>query len=554
MLRQLYIENIAVIRKTEITLERGLNVLTGETGAGKSILIDALGLILGGRASRELVRSGSDRAQVSAVFQDLSAAAADKLAQLGIDAEDGVILSREITADGRSTCRIQGKPATAAMLREIGEFLINIHGQHDNQALLRPERHIEFIDAYAHLEAEKAAYQQLYQTYRTLIGRIHALQMDEAEKARRLDLLHFQVDELTDAKLVAGEEEELSEQRKIIQNASKISDGLMAAHAALEGEGTLPGARALIWEAAGQLSGVAAILESAGPLCGRLQSAAYELDEIGGELGRLLETIDYDPGRLEAIEGRLDLIYRLGRKYGATTGEMLDYLDRITDEMNRMESQEEQLAILGTQLETAKQQARQAATELRAKRLRAADQLAARVGEELRFLDMPKVRFSVAHKATPLSPDGADQMEFLLSVNPGEPEKPIARIASGGELSRIMLALKNVLAESDVIDTLIFDEIDTGVSGRAAQKIGIKLREAARTRQILCVTHLAQIAAQADYHLLIHKRLSEDTAETTVVPLDREGRKAELARIMGGEPVTGLMLENADELLRAAGN
>ena len=543
-----------MIRKTEIVLSDGLNVLTGETGAGKSILIDALGIILGGRASRDLVRSGSNRALVSAVFDELSETATQKLMALGIETEGGVSISREITADGRSTCRIQGRPATVSMLHEVGDFLINIHGQHDNQALLHPERHLDFIDAYAHLEKDVEGYQALYRTYRALITEIGALQMDEAEKARRLDLLHFQIDEITDAKLVPGEEEELSEQRKVIQNASKISEDLAAAHLALEGDGEIPGARSLIWDASAKLTNVAGILDSASPLSQRMQSIAYDLDEIGSELGQMLEGLDYDPGRLEAIERRLDLIYRLSRKYGSTIDEILLYLDRITEEMNRMESQEERLEKLGAQLETVKAQAKQAATELRAKRLKAADSFAAKVREELAFLDMPKVRFSVSHKATPLAPNGADQMEFLISVNPGEPEKPIAKIASGGELSRIMLALKNVIAESDAIDTLIFDEIDTGVSGRAAQKIGIKLREAARTRQILCVTHLAQIAAQATHHLLISKSTFEDTAETTVVPLDREGRKAELARIMGGEPITDLMLKNADELLRSAGN
>lgn len=553
MLTQLFIENIAVIEKAAIQFGGGLNVFTGETGAGKSILIDSINAVLGARTSRDLVRTGAGRAVVSALFTEIGHAAAQALARLGFETEEGsVLLQREISAEGKSACRIDGRPATAAILREAGAALINIHGQHDNQALLQPERHIDFVDAYGGLEALRADYGQCFRDYLALQKQLQSLQMDEGDKARRIDLLRFQIEDIESAALTPDEEEELLARRRKIQNAEKITESLAAAHAALDGDGESEGGVSALSVAADCMQIAAAYIEELAEPAGRVQEMVYELQECAADLADYLEESEYDPAELDRIESRLDVIFRLKKKYGGSTEKILAYLESAREELMGIETADEQVEKLTEQLHEVKRTLTGKANTLSEARRRAYTALLDGIAEELRFLDMPHVRMSARHEQVAFGASGADEIEFLIVTNPGETPKPLAKVASGGELSRVMLAIKSVSAHRDSVDTMIFDEIDTGVSGRAAQKIGRKLLQIAQDRQVICVTHQPQIAARADVHMLISKQVEGGRTYTRVEALDGEGRGRELARIIGGDDVTETLLQNAAEMLDAA--
>lgn len=557
MLAQLHIENVAVIEKADLELADGLNVLTGETGAGKSILIDSINLALGERVSREIVRSGARAAHVTALFQAVPARISEQVEALGFSCEEdgSLLLSREMTADGRGNCRIAGRPATVSLLREVGRLLVNIHGQHDNQTLLSPENHIRYLDLYAGSTDLLQSYQTVYQQLRRLRSQLKKLTMDDAEKARRIDLLQYQIDEIRQANLKSGEEEELEERRSKIMHAGKIIHALQEALDALQGGEDAAGAEVLTETAADSMQAASELLPTLAPLAERLQNLRYELEDCASELQNRLDDTDVDPGGLDAIEERLDIIFRLRGKYGERITDILEFAAQAEQELERITSSEEQIETLRKEGKTLAAQAKQLSAQLTENRRQASRTLQEKIRTELAFLEMPNVRFHVEIKPLPrLEANGADGVEFLFAANPGAPLRPLAKIASGGEISRVMLAIKNVLADVDDIDTLIFDEIDTGVSGRAAYKIGVKLKQVAAVRQIICITHLAQIAAQADRHILIEKKVEEGKTYTRLHPLDFEGRKRELARIIGGAAITPLTLQNAAEMLEAAGN
>ncbi len=550
MLSELYINNLAVIEKTSVSFGPGLNVFTGETGAGKSIVIDAINAILGQRTSKEIVRTGEEKAVVHAVFTDLSAALLQKLAEYGCEAEDGeLLIQREITADGKSSARICGRPVTAAILRELGGELINIHGQHDNQVLLQPERHLHILDAFGDLKEPLAVYQDSYRKLLKIHREIKQIDTDEAEKARKIDLLSYQTEEIADAAPEPGEDERLENEKKAIQNYSQILDHLQSAYHNLFGDEER-GSVDSVLEASSDLEAAAEFDARIAAVSERLTDLSYQLEDTAQEVSAILQEMDYDPGQLEAIEERLDLLNQLKRKYGGTLEEVICFRQKAEAELEQIELSDERLAELQRQEDEALKQTRQLAVLLTEQRRKAAERLTERITEELRFLDMPNVRLEVTFGQDKLRQGGRDIVEFFISTNPGEPPKPISRIASGGELSRIMLAIKNALAEKDDVPTLIFDEVDTGVSGRAAQKIGLKLKSVAKHRQIICVTHLAQIAALADTHFLIRKEFTPEKTFTKVHQLDFEGRKQEIARIIGTDQITELTLKNAEEMLK----
>lgn len=553
MLSQLYIENVAVIEKCGLDFDAGFNVLTGETGAGKSILIDSIGAILGERTSRELIRTGASSAFVSAVFSSPNGHVLQKLTELGCsaDEEGNVLIQREISQTGKNTCRINSRPATVSVLKEIAPFLVNTHGQHESYQLLSPDLHIRYIDRVGELLPLLGEYQHAYRNMCRIRDELQAFDLDESQKERRMDLLKYQIQELEEAALRPGEQEQLTEKRTLYRNSERLAQQFQLARTLLDGE-----------EEGGVLSAMAQIssalldakryLPSAESLSDRFQNLEYELQDCSAELSRTAELLDYDPAELEQIEDRLDFLYRLSLKYGETEEDMLGYLENCRAELQNIELSDERLAKLNEQYESAKEEAIRLAKLLSAQRKKASSRFIESVKKELQFLNMPGVSFEVEQERCPLNATGCDKIQFLLSTNPGEPPKPVAKIASGGELSRIMLAIKSVLAGKDEVDTLIFDEVDTGISGSAAQKVGLKLRQAAEGHQVICVTHLAQIAALAQNHLLIQKKQQQDRTFTEITPLDAEGRANELARIMGGFPVTELMLENAREMLRLA--
>lgn len=556
MLTNLQIENIAVIERAEIAFDQGLNVLTGETGAGKSIIIDSINAVLGERTTRELVRTGAPRAQVSALFFCLSGAALELLHAFDLEPEEdgSLLIQRSISADGRSACRINGKTATVSMLRQLGGELINIHGQHDSQSLLSPDKHIGFIDALARDEALLKEYHSLYAAYVKIRRALNELQMDEEEKLRKMDLLRFQIDELEAAKLQAGERERLTQERTRCLNAEKILQSLHLAHDAINGTEEAQGAVQLLTDAAAGLQDAAQFYETIQKTAQDVLDLSYNLEACTDEIRGAFDALAYDPGDLEQIEERLDQLYRLSRKYGETEGDMLAFLEKARAELEEITFSEERARKLDEERRETVRGIKALAVRLTGARGQAGERFAKQVERELACLDMPHVRFIVRHEQTKPGPNGADEMEFLISANPGEPPRPLARIASGGELSRMMLAIKNVLSGSDGVGTLIFDEIDAGVSGRAAQKIALKLKQLSAGRQVVCVTHLAQIAAQADSHLLIQKTVRAEKTCTQVDALNFEGRKRELARIMGGmDDITPLQLQGAQELLHAAG-
>lgn len=553
MLSQLYIENIAVIRQATIDFQQGFHVFTGETGAGKTILISAINAVLGGRTFKEIIRSGETRATVSALFTEISEELCKKIEVLGYPLEDNQLLvQREIDLSGKGQCRLDGRPATAAMLREVCSLLIDIHGQHDNQELLSAEKHLGFLDSYGAYRQEMAAYTAAYEKMCDCAARLDKLQMDESYKLQRMDILQFQIKEIGDAKLTDGEEERLVEQQKRIRNAERITESLGAVYTLLNGNGEeMRGVLEALEEVSTELDTAAKYLTEFGGYSEKLSDAYYMLEELGSRARDTLEDADFDPRQLNDIESRLDTIYKLKKKYGNSIAEILGYFERISEEYQSLELSDELTAHLQRELDEANLVLHTVAEALTACRLAAAAEFSERVEQELAYLDMAGVRFSITRREKPYGPTGADEMEFMICTNTGEEAKPLAKIASGGELARIMLAIKNVLAEKDGIGTIIFDEVDTGVSGRAAQKIGKKLAEVARHRQVICVTHLAPVAACAAHHYRIYKTVEDGRTFTRVEELTRPQRVQELARIMVGENITDSALKSAEEMLES---
>lgn len=551
MLSELFIQNLAVIEKTNIQFPMGLTVFTGETGAGKSIVIDAINAILGRKITRESIRSGSEKAVISAVFTEIPEQVQQLLTEMGYDLEEGeLIIQREISADSKSSARICGRPATVTSLRNIGDLLINIHGQHDNQLLLSSDTHIDLLDSFGGYSDQLEKYQKAYREYQAMEAEIRRLTTDEKEKAHRQDLLTFQVNELEQAALSPGEDEELEAERNLIRNSEKVFESLQQAYLALTGNEEFSGAADLLGDAGKSMIQVSEYMQDTSELSDKVVSASYEVEEMAEEIRGLIEDFEFNPAQLEMIEERLDEIHKLKRKYGTTIEEILAYFEQAKQELEEYETSDERLNQLLRDQNKVKQKLMQEGETLSALRKKAAEHFVETVSGELKFLDMPNVVLHVELDACPLNAKGAETVTFLMSTNLGEPPKPISKIASGGELSRIMLAIKNTLAGHDHIMTSIFDEIDTGVSGRAAQKIGLKLKQAAKGRQVICVTHSAQIAALADHHCLIEKSTKNGRTFTQVRPLDFEGRKQEVARIMGTDKITDLMLENAEQMIR----
>jgi len=546
----LTIENIAVIKKAQLELPAGFVAMTGETGAGKSIVIDAINAVLGERTSRDLIRTGADSARVTALFGDISENVCVLMREFDLpEEEDGsLLLSRSISASGKNNCRVNGTPVTVSVLRQLGVALINIHGQHDNQALLDPTRHVAFIDAMAENEMLRDEYRAAYLKLRELQREQDSLQLDENEKARRLDMLRHQIEELERAEIRPGERDALRERQAVMRNGEKILAALQSA-ASLLGDET--GGVSLVFQAVLELERAGEHLPAALNLTEQLRGAAYELQEGAGELRGMMESILFDPAQADEIESRLDTYYRLSRKYGATEAEMLDFLERAQAEEASITQSDARILELETEIEAQTEITIALARQLSKSRREAGELFAQRVKDELQALDMPNTVLMVETTRVPLRPEGGETAEFLISANVGEVPRPLAKVASGGELSRVMLAIKSTLAAKDDTPTLIFDEIDAGVSGRAAQKIGRKLREVAQGRQVICVTHLAQIAALADCHLRIRKDTQEGQTQTQIEQLDFEGRKRELARIMGGEEITPAQLAAAEEMLRS---
>lgn len=549
MLSCLQIENVAVIQKAEVHFQPGLNVLTGETGAGKSILIDSINAILGNRTSKDLVRTGASKAVIRASFAQIPDAVLDKLEAAGYERSAELLLSREITAEGKSSCRINGMPTTAAVLRELCGGLININGQHDSVGLLNPAHHLSILDDYAQ---NAKLYQEYYVLYRSLVKvkkELDAMITDEAEKQRRIDLLTYQVQEIEDAALTAGEEQTLEARRKVLANASTIRDRVAKAHALLSGDDDTPGAVDLLGEASNAMDTAAQLDESLSGVSGTLMDLYYSAKDAAAELIDRLDAYDTNDAELDEIEQRLDLLYRLKRKYGDTVEDIIAFGQKAREELEQIQFSEQRHDQLQAEKLRLYGLAREKAEALTQTRLKAFDELNARITDALQFLNMPGVRMTLHHARGPLSSHGQDSVEFYISTNAGEAPKPLARIASGGELSRITLAIKNALADRDAVPTVIYDEIDSGVSGKAAGRIGEVLRQSAQGHQILCITHTAQIAALADCHLLIQKNVTNDRTYTEIHPLDTEGRVEALARLISGDHVTELSRANAREML-----
>jgi|UniRef100_UPI003FEF7D14 DNA repair protein RecN (Recombination protein N) len=552
MLSNLQIENIAVIKSASIDFENGFNVMTGETGAGKSIVIDSLNAILGERTSRELIRSGADSASVCAEFQNVGDNVKNELEKLGIEKDDTLIVSRKLTPDGKNVCRINGMPATVSMLKALGVQLVNIHGQLDNQSLLSPETHCSFIDKLAGSGRELNEFKELYSLYIKKENELKSLNTDVNEKNRRLDILNYQIEEIQKADIRPGEKDELTEKLGFLRNAEKVLDLLHTAYAALNGDGEMPGAADIAADAASKLLSAADYSSDFTETANGVNDAAMNLSAYTEELRDKIYSLDYDPNETERAEERLDVIYRLSQKYGDSEEDILAYLENAEKERDALSFSDERAEQLRAETEKAYNEALAAAKKLSEIRIEAGKKFSADVERELAFLDMPSVKFIVNDSVGELYENGIDNIEFLLSANAGEEPKPLSKIASGGELSRIMLAIKCVLSELDDIDTLIFDEIDSGVSGRAALKIAAKMKELSKTHQVICVTHLAQIAAFADEHKLISKEEKDGRTYTCIASLDYNGRKYELARIMGGLTVTQSILNSAEELLSSA--
>lgn len=549
MLKTLEIENIAVIEKTTVDFSSGLNVLTGETGAGKSIVVDSINAILGERTSRELVRHGAENAYVSAYFEDISDNVKNVLNQLGFDAEEdnSLLITRKISVSGKSSCRVNGKNATVSMLKSIGAVLVNIHGQHDSQELLNPDCQYKYIDMLFDDDTALKEYKASFKDLIAVRRKLKTLTGDETDKERMLELLDYQIKELEDADIQIGEREKLSSRRDLINRSEAIAAAMNKTLSAINGDDEISGVQSVLNDCCNLLSAfdeTKDISEIFADINDRIETAKDGIE-------KLYSVIDYDPGELEQIEERLDLLYRFSNKYGSSEEEMLDFLAKAKEQRDSIVYSDKELEQLNADYDRLFEQTVDLAQKLSDKRKITAKQFEKSVKAELAFLDMPKLKFVVDFKKGNLSSTGFDKVEFLISTNPGEPSKPLAKIASGGELSRIMLAIKNILSYNDTIGTLIFDEIDTGVSGRASQKIGLKLKAVSKNTQVICVTHSAQIASNADEHFLIQKDTDGDRTFTKVTPLDFEGRKKELARIMGGLEITDTLLRSAEELLKS---
>ena len=550
MLSSLQIENVAVIQKAEVHFEPGLNVLTGETGAGKSILIDSINAILGNRTSKDLVRTGAAKAVIRAAFEQVPPAVLDKLEQSGYERSEALLLSREITAEGKSSCRINGMPATAAVLRELCGGLININGQHDSVGLLNPAHHLGILDDYAQ---NRTVFQEYYALYRELVRvkrELDALITDEAEKQRKIDLLQYQVQEIEDAGLTAGEEQALENRRKVLSNASAIRDRLAQSYALLSGSDDAAGAVDLLGKASNAVDAAAQLDPALTAAAGQLLDLYYNAKDVAADLIGRLDTYDTNDAELDEVEQRLDLLYRLKRKYGSTVEDVIAFGQKAREELDNIQHSQQRYDALQAEKLRLYTKAREKAEVLTQTRLKAFEELNTRISGTLDFLNMPGVRMTLRHTRGPLASHGQDSVEFYISTNPGEAPKPLAKIASGGELSRITLAIKNAMADKDAVPTVIYDEIDSGVSGKAAGRIGEVLRQSAQGHQILCITHTAQIAALADCHLLIQKNVSNERTYTEIHPLDENGRVEALARLISGDHVTELSRANAREMLQ----
>lgn len=555
MLSELYIENLAVIEKATIDFSDKLNVFTGETGAGKSILINGINAILGQRVTKDIVRTGTDKAVISALFTDIGDNVLQVLDELGISAEDGqLFLTREIRSDGGSVARVNSRAVNVSVLKAIGETLVTIHGQHDNQILMAPERHIEILDSYAESEALIEDYHSSFRELQSIAKKINKIKTEQSKKEFRMAELADIVEEINTLNIHEGEDKEIEAELNISKNAVAISEALYMAKQLLSGDDDTDGAVEMTQRASKSVEGYTDIMTEISPIYDRLSSAAIEMEDISEEIGSLLDSLNIDPKRYDYLNQRSDELRRIMKKYGPELDDVLTTLENSQNELDELSGAEQSLDELNKEKERLLAEVSKKAKALSDHRKKAGERFVSQVTEELEFLNMPKVKLVVQQKTGKLTINGMDSIEFLISANLGEEPKPIAKIASGGELSRIMLALKNVIAEKDSIGTLIFDEIDTGVSGRAAQKIGIKLKQISRLRQVLCVTHLAQMAVMADNHLLIEKNIQGDRTVTTVRTLDHEQRKYEIARIMGGENITELMLENAEQYLKDAEN
>ena len=555
MLSELYIENLAVIEKATIDFSDKLNVFTGETGAGKSILINGINAILGQRVTKDIVRTGTDKAVISALFTDIGDNVLQVLDELGISAEDGqLFLTREIRSDGGRVARVNSRAVNVSALKAIGETLVTIHGQHDNQILTAPERHIEILDSYAESEALIEDYHSSFRELQSIAKKINKIKTEQSKKEFRMAELADIVEEINALNIHEGEDKEIEAELNISKNAVAISEALYMAKQLLSGDDDTDGAVEMTQRASKSVEGYTDIMTEISPIYDRLSSAAIEIEDISEEIGSLLDSLDIDPKRYDYLNQRSDELRRIMKKYGPELDDVLTTLENSQNELDELSGAEQSLDELNKEKERLLAEVSKKAKALSDHRKKAGERFVSQVTEELEFLNMPKVKLVVQQKTGKLTINGMDSIEFLISANLGEEPKPIAKIASGGELSRIMLALKNVIAEKDSIGTLIFDEIDTGVSGRAAQKIGIKLKQISRLRQVLCVTHLAQMAVMADNHLLIEKNIQGDRTVTTVRTLDHEQRKYEIARIMGGENITELMLENAEQYLKDADN
>ena len=549
MLSSLQIENVAVIQKAEVHFKPGLNVLTGETGAGKSILIDSINAILGNRTSKDLVRTGASKAVIRAAFEQVPDAVLNSLEKAGYERSDALMLSREITAEGKSTCRINGMPATASVLRELCGGLININGQHDSVGLLNPARHLGILDDYAQNDAEFQEYYVLYRKLVRIKRELDAMITDEAEKQRKIDLLSYQVQEIEDAGLTAGEEQTLESRRKILANASAIRDKIAQSYALLSGDDESSGAVDLLGEASHAIDTAAQLDDALAAASSQLLDLYYNAKDVAADLIGRLDSYDTNDAELDEIEQRLDLIYKLKRKYGDTVEDVIEFGQNAREELERIQSSQERHDHLQAEKRRLYALAREKAEALTQTRLNAFEALNKRISGTLDFLNMPGVRMTLRHTRGPLASHGQDSIEFYISTNPGEAPKPLAKIASGGELSRITLAIKNAMADKDAVPTVIYDEIDSGVSGKAAGRIGEVLRQSAQGHQILCITHTAQIAALADCHLLIQKNVANDRTYTEIHPLDEEGRVEALARLISGDHVTDISRANAREML-----
>ena len=550
MLSSLQIENVAVIQKAEVHFEPGLNVLTGETGAGKSILIDSINAILGNRTSKDLVRTGAGKAVIRAAFEQVPSAVLDKLEQSGYERSEALLLSREITAEGKSSCRINGMPATAAVLRDLCGGLININGQHDSVGLLNPAHHLGILDDYAQ---NRTVFQEYYALYRELVRvkrELDALITDEAEKQRKIDLLQYQVQEIEDAGLTAGEEQTLENRRKVLSNASAIRDRLAQSYALLSGSDDAAGAVDLLGEASNAVDAAAQLDPALAAAAGQLLDLYYNAKDVAADLIGRLDAYDTNDAELDEVEQRLDLLYRLKRKYGSTVEDVIAFGQKAREELDNIQHSQQRHDALQAEKLRLYAKAREKAEALTQTRLKAFEELNTRISGTLDFLNMPGVRMTLRHTRGPLASHGQDSIEFYISTNPGEAPKPLAKIASGGELSRITLAIKNAMADKDAVPTVIYDEIDSGVSGKAAGRIGEVLRQSAQGHQILCITHTAQIAALADCYLLIQKNVSNERTYTEIHPLDENGRVEALARLISGDHVTELSRANAREMLQ----